>query len=165
MNDVEALVKVFDEHHQVENQHLRQVAEILTPTILTALFELFNVPSEDVVWESIHLIDSVLLINVDVTYNPSMELSPFLSAVGTAHAGENPVQVQKTIQVGIPIHRAFDDKDTLKEWLQEAALGKSGISAVPPHDAQLNDAPSTVQLSKEQLASVLYFQQMNRTKQ
>lgn len=162
MTDIEALVKVFDEHHRVENQHLRRVAEILTPSILTALFELFSVPSDNVVWESINLIDGILLINVDVTYNPAHDLSPFLNAVGTARPGENPIQVQKTIQVGIPINRAFDDKDVLKDWLLSAALGTSS-AATAPHDT--TDKTHTAQLSKEQLASVLYFQQMNRTKQ
>lgn len=177
LEQIQQLLTVFDKRQQLHNKCNREIAEILTPTLLTAVVELINVPNESIVWEDMSVVQSVLVLQVEVTYDPAKEVSRFLSLV-TSSIKDNapPIQVQRSIALGIPLTMVFQDSDIIKDWLMRVAenLGmENEAQPKPPANAEAPPPPAVessrfdmTDLTTEQIQQVLFFQyQTEGTKQ
>lgn len=163
LEQIEHLLSVFDERERLKQLCNKKIAQLLTPTALGALFELIGLPDENVIWEDFFVIESVLVIQTTITYDPSKGVSPFLAQIGAVVSGEKtPIQIHKQIQFGIPLTKLFDDKEHLKEWFIQM-LQSSAPELEQPHPAPTSsiDHFDGSQLSKEQLAQLLYFQKLH----
>lgn len=163
INEIELLLSVIDMRETLYTEHNRKIAEIITPTVLTALFELFELPSQHVVWDDFLVIDSILVIRVTVTCNTAESISPFLSVLAPSLSqAKSAVHVQRTMQFGIPLAKVFQDKEQLKTWFIDVA---NRTSTESPASSPPVDEFKDVQLTAEQKLQVEYFSQIHGEKQ
>lgn len=162
LEQIEQLLSIFDEREKLMNVWNRKVAHVLTPTVLGALFDLFNLPHESVVWEDFSVIDTVLVIRVAVTYDPAHELSPFLTLLVPAQDGTSPIRVEKTIQFGVPLAKVFDKREDLAAWFMAVLRNSDGdlLNERPPEEQDATEPQPKLALTKDQIAQMLYFQKM-----
>lgn len=161
LEQIKQLLALFDKRQTLRNACNREIAAVLSPTVLSALFELVNVPTSDIVWEDIDVIQSVLVIRTEITYSPAQELSPYLNLVMPPLQGETPIQIQRTITLGVPLTMVFEEKETIKGWLMSVARENAASrepTAPPPQD-QVSQFFNVAELTKEQMMQLLYFQQ------
>lgn len=160
LEQIEQLLFIFDEREKLTAACNREIAVALTPTVLSALFDLFNLPTESVVWEDFQIIESVLVLRATLTYDSAHELSPFLNLIVPPRDGVVPIRIQKTIQFGVPLTKVFDDKDALKEWFMEVVAKSTDQQPDSQSKEQLSAHPD-LNLTKDQVAQMLYFQKLH----
>lgn len=168
LTPLDHLLEVFDERNRLHALCNKQLAQMLSPTVLTALFELLEIPNESLVWEDFHVIDTVLVIHATITYDPAHGKSPFLAVITADSAdSETPIQTKKRVQFGIPLANIFQDKDELKAWFMEVVQ----VTTVNSYTSTLADIeeeePSPDEfdrsaLSPEQLAQLLFYEKNNK---
>lgn len=150
------LQEAFDRRQRVMDQATREIAELLTPTLLTAVFELMELQHEDVIWEDFVLQDNVLVIKVQVHHSPLENSSAFLSALIPPDDSAN---VTHRLIFGVPLDVVFHDKDDLKRWCLEVVQRQADSSV---SEEQVQQLPP---LTEDQLLQVLHFQQIYTTEQ
>lgn len=160
LEDIQRLLTVFDERDRQKEICNRKIAEILTPSVLGALVELFNLPDENVVWHDFNVLESVLVIRAAVTYDPAHEHSHFLTLIAPTLPTGSPIQVQKMIQFGIPLAMVFKDREELKDWFMKVAQPDEPVPPPVKEQEQTTQFDGS-QLTKDQLAQLLYFQRMH----
>lgn len=153
------LRKVFDKKQQLMDMVTRELAEILTPTLLTALFELMELSHEEVAWEDFSLQDDALVIRVQVQYSPADNTSLFLGSLIPPDANEDVVSATHRIIFGVPLDVVFMEKDELKRWCLDVVLKQTNGTTTAEEVSQV---PA---LTEDQLLQILHFQRMYTTEQ
>lgn len=165
LEKIEELLALFDSRESLRNACNRKIAALLSPTLLLALFELINVTTENLVWEDMQVIESVLVIRVEVTYDPTKEMSEFLQLISPKSSTDpGATMIQRTFQLGIPLVTVFNDKDQLKQWIVEMARNNHATSSEtkPPAPVPAPNHFDVTDLSKEQITQLLFFQQQTK---
>lgn len=162
LEQIEHLLGLFDKRQKARNACNREIAETLTPSVLSAIFELVNVPTDAIVWEDMDVVQSILVIRAEITYSPAKEMSQFLTLVMPSVQGENPVQIQRTITLGIPLTVVFQEKETIKGWLMSVAMGNKTEEPLTAEQKQIPQYFNIAELTKEQMTQLLYFQQLTK---
>lgn len=117
LRQIESLLSMFDARDQMWAKHNRQIAKVITPTVLDSLVELFDLPMEDIEWVDLQLMENILLVICTVTYDPHTTQSAFLQRIDAAKQPDTPIQVQRFLRVGVPLAIVFAEKPEIKEFL------------------------------------------------
>lgn len=117
LKQVEGLLAMFDARDGMWAKHNRLIAAVIKPTVLDALYDLFDVPSDDVEWVDLQLMETVMLVVCTITYDPASTGSIFLQQVDQAKRPDTPIRVQRFLRIGIPLAIAFSPKDEIKRFL------------------------------------------------
>lgn len=117
LRQIESLLSMFDARDQMWAKHNRQIAKVITPTVLDSLVELFDLPTEDVEWVDLQLMENILLVICTVTYDPHTTQSTFLQRIDAVKQPDTPIQVQRFLRVGVPLAIVFAEKPEIKEFL------------------------------------------------
>lgn len=155
------LAQAFDRRQQSMNQHTAEIATILSPTLLTALFELMELTHEQVVWEDFNLQGTALVVKVSVTYSPLHNTSLFLELLLPPETNVEVASVTQQIVFGVPLDVVFMEKDKLKQWCMDVVHTQQSSDTVYI-DETYSQPPD---LTKEQLAQILHFKRIYTTEQ
>jgi len=178
LEQIQQLLALFDRREELNVEANKNIALALNDTVLIALYELFGLPHECLVWEDMQVVDAVLVLRVGVEYNPTGPMTNFLSriSVSTGFGNGPPVKVNRTLQLGIPLTVVFQPKGQIINWFLEMAAHKFPQSdVVPPAPKPLDPLPECAtqatsfdptSLSQEQVSQLIYFQGLTKgTKQ
>lgn len=114
---LEHLLTMFDARDAMWSKHTRQIASVINPTVLDALRELFDVPSDDIEWMDLQIVETVLVIVCNITYDPMLTSSVLLQRVDQAQRPNVPIRVQRLLRIGIPLAVVFSSKEEVIEFL------------------------------------------------
>lgn len=114
---IETLLSMFDARDAMWGKHTRQIGALIQPTVLEALYDLFDVPTDSVEWMDLQIVETVLVVICNITYDPATTTSVFLQRVDQVKQPETPIQVQRLLRIGVPLAIAFSSKEEIKEFL------------------------------------------------
>ena len=117
LKQLESLLAMFDARDQMWAKHNRQIGNIIAPTVLEALYELLELDHDSVEWVDLQIMENIMLIICNVTYDPVTTQSRFLQRVDEAQRPDTPIQVQRFLRIGVPLAIVFSDKKDIKEFL------------------------------------------------
>lgn len=117
LKQLESLLAMFDARDQMWAKHNRQIGNVIAPTVLEALYELLELDHDSVEWVDLQIMENIMLIICNVTYDPATTQSTFLQRVDEAQRPETPIQVQRFLRIGVPLAIVFSPKDEIKEFL------------------------------------------------
>lgn len=117
LKQLETLLTMFDARDSMWAKHNKQIAGVIAPTVLAALYELFELDVDSIEWVDLQIMDSIVLIVCNVTYDPVNTQSSFLHRIDEAALPDTPIQVQRYLRIGVPLAIVFSPKDEIKEFL------------------------------------------------
>lgn len=117
LKQLESLLAMFDARDQMWAKHNRQIGNVIAPTVLEALYELLELDHDSVEWVDLQIMENIMLIICNVTYDPVNTQSRFLQRVDEAQRPDTPIQVQRFLRIGVPLAIVFSDKKDIKEFL------------------------------------------------
>lgn len=162
LEQIEHLLSLFDEREQARLEINHKIVHHLAPSTLSAVIELMDVSADDIQWEDIRIVDTILLVVFSVTYDPSTTRSLILKKVKpTTSDGAVPIEVQQMLHLSLPLAMAFDDKEMIKDFLLKA-FAEPEPSVEEPSPVQDPEVPVDSALTKEQVRQMLYFQQQTK---
>lgn len=129
LRQIEGLLAMFDARDAMWAKHNRQIAGVITATVLDALQELFELPDESIEWVDLQIMENILLVVCNVTYDPATTQSPFLQRVDEVQQPDRPIQVQRYLRVGVPLAIVFSPKEDIKEFLMRIPVETAGDDA------------------------------------
>lgn len=171
MKQLEQVLLLID---QRDGQYMavnKQIAELIAPTMLTAVVEILNVSTSKIEWMDLKVIENYLVLSCTVAYDPSApDVSPLLAGPVVEPGEIVPVEVQKILRIGVPLSKIFETSDHIKEYLLDSyaksQMKKEPVSEEPAvegdekvesFDAQFDPK----QLTREQINQMMYFQHMS----
>jgi hypothetical protein len=93
----------------------------MLPTVCDALYDLFELPHDQVEWNDIDVIDDAIVIQVTIMYTPT-SISPFVQMFApSATVPEEVESISQLVRVGIPAHMAFAPKDDIIRFFRAIA--------------------------------------------
>lgn len=160
LDKIDELFALFDERDRARVRYNNQIADHLTPTILMALFELFELPAEAVHWKNIDLIDNMIVVLVELYYKSTPDICEFLKMMDIASKASSDSTV-RTLRVGVPVGMAFDGVENLKQYYVDMAerLTKPDKAPTKEQVEVQQTGFNPMELTKEQIAQLLLFQQ------
>ena len=117
LKQLESLLSMFDARDQMWAKHNRQIGNVIAPTVLEALYELLELDHDSVEWVDLQIMENIMLIICNVTYDPATTQSKFLHRVDEANRPDTPIQVQRFLRIGVPLAIVFTEKKDIKEFL------------------------------------------------
>jgi hypothetical protein len=159
LSRIEQLVNLFDQREQAHRSFNEQIMTMLGETTLPALIELLESTQDDIQWEEVRIVEQVLLVVFTIGYNPQTNKSPILKQMSETRGDTVPVYVEQMLHLSLPLARAFDSKDDIKQFLTKAFVETTEPSPVTQPATQ-----ESASLSKEQIQQMLFFQQQTRDK-
>lgn len=155
---LETLLKLVDERDLTYLDYNKALSGMLQDTMLTAVVELLDVPTDQLEWLELSVSSSVLVLIMAVMYNPCEDTSPLL---GPIPPDSNAVLIQKTLHIGLPLEMVFESSEIIKEFL----LGVAHDDAVSEQTTNVQ-TPTPVtfdssSLSKDQLSQMMAFQHLD----
>lgn len=117
LKQIETLLGMFDARDAMWSKHNRQIAKVITPTAIEALNDLFDLPPENIELVDMQVMETILLIVCNITYDPATTTSMFLQRVDDARRPDTPIQVQRYLRIGIPLAIVFSPKEEILEFL------------------------------------------------
>lgn len=122
LKQLETLLNMFDARDSMWAKHNKQIAGVVAPTVLEALYELFDLDNDSIEWVDLQIMDNIMLIVCNVTYDPVTTQSTFLHRIDEAARPDTPIQVQRYLRIGVPLAIVFSPKDEIKEFLMRVPV-------------------------------------------
>lgn len=126
LKQLETLLSMFDGRDQMWAKHNRQIGNIIAPTVFEALYELFDLDRDSVEWVDLQIMENVMLVICNVTYDPATTQSHFLHRVDEADRPGTPIQVQRFLRIGVPLTLVFSAVQDIKEFLLHVPVMTAG---------------------------------------
>lgn len=171
LKQIQQLLILFADREKSRSEYNQQIVEVLAPTTLCAVIELLGVPHEDIMWVDIDVVDSILLVVCQVTYDPNTELSPTLCQLVGPQLTESSddIRIERIFHFGLPLAVVFASKEDIIDFLHKATLIDEDkiedITSSVPSISQ-DTTFDRKSLTKEQAQQLLYFQHTTKgTKQ
>ena len=114
LTQIEHLLTLFEKREQILKYSTYEIFDLLKPTVLDALCELFELPFKEVQWGDVEYAEGIVVIVCTIWYNPETA-SPFLQEVFKQN--NIPIQHPKYIRIGFPISHAFKPKEEIIDFL------------------------------------------------
>jgi hypothetical protein len=171
LEHVQRLLSLFDDRETHKTAHNREIAAALNDGLLTALFELLGLPTEDVVWEDFFVLDSVIVVAVQITYDTAKERTEFLRLIAPVKADKDVTRVTRSVKFGIPLLNAFEPLDQIKQHLINLARETTAATEEPPELVGPPKPPPSTKfdaepLSDDQLIALMAMRRISKaTKQ
>lgn len=155
---IKRLVQLFEIKTDEKNASNREIAYLLSPGLLTAIFELLNLSNEALVWQDFLFVDDTVVVQAQITYDPSKEQTLFLRMIADQEIQTDSATVTRHIQVCLPLTQLSLPKDKLKEILTQMAHSSTKIAMEPAKEEHLAlDA-----LSDDQLRALFAYRSLNK---
>ena len=106
----------------------QEIVDIIGPTLLDALYRLFNVPVMDVRWLDFSSATSIIIITCGIAYDPSEGIPKFI--LDTNHTiPKDAGRVEQVVRIGVPYELVMADSDKIVAFM--SALVMSHASGGP----------------------------------
>ena len=158
-NQITALLSSFDKRDEVLTTLNEEIYNQLRATAMRALLKLFQLPPKDVEWLEVEVEDDMLLMAVQIQYQPEKCESSFVKKLTPAEVPEGLTHVQRTVRVGIPVDKVFDHSDDLLAYLTSVG---NDIGSTEDLEPIITAGFDQTALTHEQVTSMIYFQQTTR---
>lgn len=113
------LASLFKHRDQVYEKATSAILDMLGPTVLEALYSMFNAKYEDVQWIEVQVHDGVLLIVASVFYPKDTPPPKNIELLSPA-TPEGSDLVGRVFRIGIPMNIVFTSKEEVSQYLVEA---------------------------------------------
>jgi len=158
LKQIEELLSLVEERDQIHLDYNKQIAEHLAPTMLLAIVELLGLPTDQLHWVSVDIIDSAISLVVRISYDPTKNESEFLKATATGRA-DDAAYVERNIRFNVPIEVAFQPANDVKQYITEL-LGDKLKKPEPKKEAEpIKVSFDPGALTTDQIRQMLFFQQ------
>lgn len=156
--------KAFDQRDEHYNKVTNDILRALEPTVLTALYTLFEVSSEHIHWAEVSLVDEVLVLGAVISYDPSQVTDEIAATIGMQDRDTigGLEEVQRFVQVGIPLSEVHQSADLLVEFLKN--VEREEVDGTPDISTPLSASPQQVPESAAPQQMSLSFQDFDTSK-
>lgn len=119
------------------DSEFRKQTELLFDAIspvIDLLYELFQLPVEDVLWSELEVTDDALVLTASITFAPDA-ISPFVATFAPADVANDPdvAYVEQVVRIGIPLPIAFGSEDDLRHFFDNLPV-KQMTDTQPPEE-------------------------------
>lgn len=166
---VKELTGLFDEREGGYKNATKKIFDFVAPTVLAAMYDLFDAPYENVTWLEVQATENILMVVASVVYREQQKVPEIIEQL-SPRTTEGSVTTARLFRVGVPVDIAFTTKEGVAEYLTrmaQASINKRKPSLVvkPLEDANVPVVNRDVEfdtsgLSKEQMQQLLLFQSM-----
>lgn len=178
LEQFERLAELFGERDQSYREHTQKIFEAIGPTIIEALYDLFETPYENVAWLEVQAAEGILLIVASIVYDDETKIPDIIQRL-TPKPPEGAIMAGRLFRVGIPLDLVFAPKEVILEYLKDTAKGvqqprtrrnveqqekvkeNKEDNSVPINKLAVKDFDSS-QLTKEQIQQIIVFQDATR---
>jgi len=171
--DTLKLKQLFYDRDDAYTTATQTIVDMIGPTVLEAMYELFQVPVEQVKWLDFQSTDNLLIVVCAIQYNPSKGTPQFIQNVQSNRTEHNGL-VSQTFRLGVPFEVVLSTSENVLNFLTAlVASHKNGgptliqemMSDVEEQDKKpQHDEPSPVKLTPLQTQQLLMFQHQTKGK-
>lgn len=169
LKQIEQLLTLVDERDLSRLYYNKQISELIAPTMLLAVVEMLELPTDQIEWVDVEVTDTVLVLVINVMFDPSTQLSPFLD---NGQINKDAALIQKSVRIGLPLPMVFAEPGEIKAFLYKslnipdpnADPTQTEVKVDEPTEVKAEDKPSTIfdsaSLTKDQIQQMLMFQHL-----
>lgn len=161
LNLTEELLELIEERDKAVKYLTARIFDKIKPNVLDTLYELFELPIEDISWEDVQFIEGVLLIICTISYEPNKSTSFIQKLFPPSPIDHLVARTHKLIRIGIPIAYVFGTKEELVEFLHQVADRtfdeKTKDNVEHQSEQEENVRFDTTHLTEEQVQQMLLF--------
>lgn len=166
---VEQLMVLIDERESIRLEYNKQIADVIGPTLLTAITNLIDLPAANMRWVDIEATELAIIVAVQVTYTAEHELNPFMLTM--LQVAPPDLTITRVIRIATPIAVAFDPPSEIMDYLTMVTNSRTMKEATQTEEYEplTEDDTGTpfddTVLTKEQVEQMMLFQHLSRGKQ
>jgi hypothetical protein len=94
----------------------QEIVDEIGPTLLEALYRLFNVPTSDVRWLDFAASETLMILVCGITYDPSVGVPKFVIDTQTT-VPKTRGKIEQTVRIGIPYELIMADPDEIMGFM------------------------------------------------
>lgn len=113
------LIQLFAERESSDLRYFDQIINILKPSVIKSILEVFEVSDEDVVWVDAETTDTVLMLTCLIspdTCNNSL-VREILKTAAIDHPDQNDSEFGQAAYIGVPLDLVFGPAEKIKDFL------------------------------------------------
>lgn len=172
--------RLFDERDAAYIASTQLIVDVIGPTVLEALYEVFNVPVDDVRWMDFHTTPNLLIVICSISFNPRRGVPEFVEDTVTDPIPDVDQVIEQTVRIGIPYEIVMTSPDRIVQFLdglveshmnggptliEHNASTVFDVSEYEPEIEEDKTPPiQTVELTEEQRLQLLMFQHATKGK-
>jgi hypothetical protein len=115
--DTMTVKKLFADRDTAYVDATQEIVNRIGGTLLEALYELFDVPQEDVRWLDFQSTENLLIVICSISYNPSVLIPEFIALTRNNIQQVNGV-IEQTVRVGIPYELVLAEPVEIVEFME-----------------------------------------------
>lgn len=153
---LDTLFALFDERDRVLVKCNQLIVDILAPTVLTALTQIFELAPTDVKIKAIDIVDEALVIDVILLYAASSTLSIWLQRIdsGAEQLGD---MRKRLVRMSVPLNIALSQPAVIVEYLTTMHEKQEGNVPINKQASSDEFDLDISELSKDQLQQLMLF--------
>lgn len=115
-DETKEVQRLFVERDEAYVNATQDIVNVIGPTVLEALYEVFEVPQDAVRWLDFQSTDNLLIVICSIKYNPSISIPEFIKRTREAieHV-EN--EVEQPVRIGIPYELVLSDPEEIVDFI------------------------------------------------
>lgn len=126
--------RLFSERDDAYIASTQLIVDVIGPTVLEALYEVFNVPVDDVKWLDFSQTDNLLIVVCSIAFNPQEGIPEFIEDTIETNSIPNVNEViEQNVRVGIPYELVMKDPEEIVDFIDALV------------DSHMNGGPSLIQ--------------------
>lgn len=167
--------RLFEERDAAYIASTQLIVDVIGPTVLEALYEVFNVPTDHVRWLDFQTTPNLLIVICSISFNPSEGIPEFIADTTDDVPMVNQV-IDQTVRIGIPYEIVMADPEKIVEFLDALVDShNNGGPTLIEHNVRTafdvseyedDEEPSTTEklLTEDQRLQALMFERMTKGK-
>ncbi len=108
--------RLFEERDAAYIASTQLIVDVIGPTVLEALYEVFNVPTDHVRWLDFQTTPNLLIVICSISFNPTEGIPEFVEDTTNDVPMVNQV-IDQTVRIGIPYEIVMADPEKIVEFL------------------------------------------------
>lgn len=157
------LAIMFEERSEVYDEYTSMIFELIEPTLLTALIELFEIDNSKVLWNTITIENNTIIISCTLFYNPDEAIPTVIQRIIPNEIITKDGIKGKKVRIGFPVSYVFFPKHKIIEYFRNivgyTSDTESGV--VDSTESELH-AADELSLTEDQRLQILLFQQQTK---
>ncbi|TFH10490.1 MAG: hypothetical protein E4H14_02395 [Candidatus Thorarchaeota archaeon] len=181
LDKLDSFISLFEERDSLYKKSTETIILAVENTALAALYELFDVPKDDVAWMEVQLFEDLLLLICSITYDGKTEASSIIQQLAPVPAEITHQPHARIIRIGVPLQLIFSSKKKIIKYMNEQVAKQfpKDDGAIPADENSTTekaiesesstiaqDGFNSAELSREQVEQLLLMRHtLTRTKQ
>jgi len=163
------LLVTFRERDRLHQALTNVIFDMLKPTVLDALLELFDATPDNAEWDSAELSETALSVTCTIAHAKGTKVPRWVELLTpgelTTDQGD---KIARFFRINLPIKHAFSSKEVIKQFLQtmiDQLLEEAGESVPEPASEPAFVDKTTFDASKltqDQITQMLVFQHQSK---